>query len=96
MNKNKIQKGCPTGGPGKKGRTEIVSALPDNRYGRLFEPMGRMWISKEEWDEINKKIAGLEARIYDQQKIILSHIQEHEESVTELKQIVEKIKVDFG
>lgn len=69
MNKNKIQKGCPTGGPGKKGRTEIVSALPDNRYGRLFEPMGRMWISKEEWDEINKKLLVLKLEFMTSRKL---------------------------
>lgn len=51
-----------------------------------------MRISKEEWDRLNKKVAGLEDQIHDQQKLLLLHIQEHEESVTELKQIINEIK----
>lgn len=51
-----------------------------------------MRISKGEWDRLNKKVAGLEAQIHDQQKLLLLHIQEHEESVAELKQIFNEIK----
>lgn len=51
-----------------------------------------MRISKEEWDRLNKKVSGLEAQIHDQQKLLLLHIQEHEESVAELKQIFNEIK----
>lgn len=96
MNKGKTQKGCPTGSPGKEGKSEVESTLPDSRYCRLFDPIERMrrgtWVSKKEWDELNKKIAGLEAKIHDQQKLFLLHIQEHEESVAELKQIFNEIK----
>lgn len=51
-----------------------------------------MRISKEEWGKLNKKVAGLEAQIHDQQKLFLLHIQEHEESVAELKQIFNETK----
>lgn len=51
-----------------------------------------MRVSKAEWNELNKKIAGLETQVHDQQKILLLHIQEHEESVAELKQIFNEIK----
>ena len=51
-----------------------------------------MRISKEEWGKLNKKVAGLEAQTHDQQKLFLLHIQEHEESVAELKQIFNEIK----
>lgn len=51
-----------------------------------------MRISKEEWGKLNKKVAGLEDQIHDQQKLFLLHIQDHEESVTELKQIINEMK----
>lgn len=51
-----------------------------------------MWVSKEKWDKLNKKIAGLETQVRNQQEIILLHIQEHEESVVELKQIINGVK----
>lgn len=96
MNKSKTQKGCPTGSQGKEGRPEVESTLPDSRYCRLFDPIERMrrgmWVSKAEWNELNKKIAGLETQVHGQQKILLLHIQDHEESVAELKQIFNEIK----
>lgn len=51
-----------------------------------------MWVPKEEWDKLNKKVAGLETQVRNQQEIILLHIQEHEESVAELKQIINGMK----
>ena len=96
MNKSKTQKGCPTGSPGKEGKSDVESTLPDSRYCRLFDPTERLrrgaWVSKKEWDELNRRIADLEAKIHDQQNLLLLHIQDHEESVTELKQIFNEIK----
>lgn len=54
--------------------------------------MRKMWASKEEWDKLNKKVAGLETQVRNQREIILLHIQEHEESVAELKQIINGMK----
>ena len=51
-----------------------------------------MWISKKKWEETDKKIAGLEKVIQNQQEILKEHIAEHEESVKELKDIIKTIK----
>lgn len=51
-----------------------------------------MWISKKKWEETHKKIAGLEKVIQNQQEMLKEHMNEHEKSVKELKDIIETIK----
>lgn len=47
-----------------------------------------MWISKKRFRSLEEKIADLEVRVQSQQKILLLHIQEHEKSVSERKEII--------
>ena len=51
-----------------------------------------MWISKKRWKETQKRIAGLETAVQSQQEILKKHMNEHEESVRELKSIIKTIK----
>lgn len=55
-----------------------------------------MWISRKKWNEMQNKIADLEEQVQSQQKIMKSHMNEHEKSVEELKEIVLDIKNHIG
>lgn len=52
----------------------------------------KMWISRKKWNALVKKIADLEVQVQSQQKCFKEHVNDHEQSVKELKDIIESIK----
>lgn len=52
-----------------------------------------MWISRQEWHELKKKIAELEEQVQIQQRVMSLHIKNHEKENKELKEILSSIKV---
>ena len=51
-----------------------------------------MWISKKKWKTLEKRIADLERKVQSQQELFKLHINNHEQSVSELKSIVDSLK----
>ena len=52
-----------------------------------------MWISRQEWHELKKKITELEEQVQIQQRVMSLHIKNHEKENKELKEILSSIKV---
>lgn len=57
-----------------------------------------MWISRRRWEKTEKRIADLEKAVRGQKKILEFHMDEHLESVNELKGIISTLKdyIDIG
>lgn len=51
-----------------------------------------MWISKEKWSALNKKIVDLESKIQGQQKIICDHMETHQRETDDLKKALNDTK----
>lgn len=57
-----------------------------------------MWISRNRWRKTEKRIADLEKAVRGQGEILHVHMDEHLESVNELKEIIGNLKghTDIG
>lgn len=53
-----------------------------------------MEVSKNKWNEMEKRLADLEGRVQGQQKIILLHIDAHRKENEELNRILSNIKAE--
>lgn len=51
-----------------------------------------VWVPRKKWKELHRKIAGLETAFQNQQKLLKEHMNEHEESIRELKNIIKTVK----
>lgn len=54
-----------------------------------------MWVSKKEWNSLQKKITDLEKETQSQRNALIKHLDDHTQENEELREILENIKRDF-
>lgn len=68
---------------------ELINPMSFKKERRLIEGM---WVSKKNWNALEKRIADLEVKTQSQQNAMLFHLESHGKENEELKAILENIR----